>query len=683
MGEPNGSLTSAVTVAPETIDQHRGQLLRGRTLVIGRVLWAVILGVVLTLTITAIPARYESVRTQNPDIRAPEFRDLIDAGVPSELAAICDVTVALVFVLVVTVGGIVLFARASDRPEALFLSVTMIVYGPSFSGLMSVHRTRGFPLSQSLAGIVATILYIVTTSGTFTALFWLPYGRFTSRSRAAFTALLVIIAIGLYLFVSYPRAHDLVNVIAIPVSVIGIASQLTQYRMEPDPTTRQRIKWAVIGIVIAALGTLAWGTGNLVIGDREGLAPRIILVALRVLQNAGLMAVPVCVSIAIFQYGLWQVDLVINRSLVYGAVTAALVLVFLGGGFALQRILGQGNAAVAFALSTICAGLLFNPALVQAQRVIDRRVFGLRFDLNQLKRAQRAAGRPGAGALTGHWLGKYRVLSLLGAGGMGEVYQGERDGQLVAIKIVPQTLGEKDFSKWFARETEALAGISHPNIVKFHESGETDGVRYIVLDFVDGRDLSDIIRERGRIPLGELQPLLHDLASALDYAHDQGLVHRDIKPSNIMIRRSADGSRFEAVLMDFGIAKTSDAQTVRTSTGGAVGTISYMAPEQIRAARNIDRRADIYALGVTVYEALTGAVPFRGSPAQVLFAHLQEQPLDPREVLATLPPSAARGVLRALEKKPEDRFYSVGQFVSALVLDSERGRRPLKGVIKN
>jgi serine/threonine-protein kinase len=245
---------------------------------------------------------------------------------------------------------------------------------------------------------------------------------------------------------------------------------------------------------------------------------------------------------------------------------------------------------------------------------------------------------------------------------MGEVYQAEADGQLVAIKILPAELeGDSGFLKWFEREAATLKALSHPNIVRLQEAGLSDGVRYLVLDFIDGRELSALVTERPRLTLAEVQPLMTSVAAALDYAHQRGYVHRDIKPSNIMVR-NATGT---AVLMDFGVAKFRDGRTALTNTG-AVGTIHYMAPEQILASKTVDSRADIYALGVTVYEVLTGELPFSGNAGELVFAHLQQRPTDPRVLVPDLPPTVAAGILRAMEKRPEDRFQSAGEFALCL-----------------
>ena len=468
----------------------------------------------------------------------------------------------------------------------------------------------------------------------------------------------------LYFQVSFPRAHDLVNIVAVPMNVLGLWNQVFHYRRVDDPPTRQRIKWVMIGLVVAILGFLIGETTTLIVGIRPGLSPRVILLLAHLLERACYFAMLGCFAIAIVRYRLWQVDLVINRSLVYGTVSLVLVVIFLGGGRVLQRVLGPDDASVAFTVSTIGAALLFNPARRRAQRLIDRRFYGFRFDLDELHRAHQPPGVSSGGVAIGGTIGRYRIVRLLGRGGMGEVYEAERDGRSVALKMLPQERGHRDFLKWFEREAHALSTLAHPNIVRLHEVGESDGTHFMVLDFIEGRELSQIMREHGRMPLDDVRLFLHDLTDALDYAHGRGLVHRDVKPSNIMIRPRADGTRLEAVLMDFGIAKTSDALTARTSTG-AIGTISYMAPEQIIAATTVDRRADVYALGVTVYEMLTGGVPFTGSPAHVLFAHLQQRPTEPHQLVSELPATVSSSVMKCLEKKPEDRFQSVGEFVVA------------------
>jgi serine/threonine-protein kinase len=165
--------------------------------------------------------------------------------------------------------------------------------------------------------------------------------------------------------------------------------------------------------------------------------------------------------------------------------------------------------------------------------------------------------------------------------------------------------------------------------------------------------------------LDELRPLLDDVAAALDYAHEQGFVHRDIKPSNIMVRHPGGDTRMDAVLMDFGIAKVRQAQTGLTGSG-AIGTIDYMAPEQIMAAHDVGPEADIYALGVVVYEALTGQRPFQGNVGQVVFAHLQQPAPDPRDLVPALSFDTSDAILKALDKDPANRFRTARDFVMAL-----------------
>jgi eukaryotic-like serine/threonine-protein kinase len=227
-----------------------------------------------------------------------------------------------------------------------------------------------------------------------------------------------------------------------------------------------------------------------------------------------------------------------------------------------------------------------------------------------------------------------------------------------------------------------VAALKHPNVVQIFDFGDTDGFYYMVMEYIAGNDLSRLLRDGGLLPLDQTTALLHDIASALDYAHGQGLVHRDIKPSNVMLEAKDEGGRqkaeipsssfilrpssFRAVLTDFGIAKIVGGSSGTTKTA-MMGTLDYMAPEQIRASGEVDARADVYAFGVMAYQMVTGGLPFVGdNPGAVLMAHMQQPAPDPRLARPDLPDRMADAILRALSKDPTERYRHAGEMVKAL-----------------
>jgi TolB-like protein/tetratricopeptide (TPR) repeat protein/predicted Ser/Thr protein kinase len=261
-------------------------------------------------------------------------------------------------------------------------------------------------------------------------------------------------------------------------------------------------------------------------------------------------------------------------------------------------------------------------------------------------------------------LGPYEVLGPLGAGGMGEVYlaRDTKLGREVALKVLPpQTADDPDRRARFEREARAVAALNHPNIVTLHSIEEIDGRHVIVMERVTGRPLSAAI-EKGGLPLARVLEIAEPVADALSAAHEKGLVHRDLKPANVML---SDEGRVK--VLDFGLAKQfapaegldSEARTeTRTAEGQIVGTIPYMAPEQLRGER-VDARSDIFSLGVMLYELAAGARPFRGtSSVDVLSAILREAPPPLDEVRPGLPPRFVRLVARCLEKDPRRRMHS-------------------------
>lgn len=263
--------------------------------------------------------------------------------------------------------------------------------------------------------------------------------------------------------------------------------------------------------------------------------------------------------------------------------------------------------------------------------------------------------------LVGQKLGKYEITELLGQGGMATVYKGyQRDvDRFVAVKVLPPHPGRSSaFVERFRLEARTIARLQHPHILPMYDYGNDDDILYLVMAYVDGGSLSDLIR-RGAMPLAEVQNYFEQVAGALDYAHRQNVIHRDIKPDNILLDREG-----HALLADFGIAKmVQDASTTSiTGTGGLVGTPAYMSPEQAQGLP-VDNRTDVYSLGVVVYEMLTGRQPFEAeTPMQLVFQHITA-PVPPLTQLSgDVPPELDPVMQRALAKDPTERYASAKRF---------------------
>lgn len=265
-------------------------------------------------------------------------------------------------------------------------------------------------------------------------------------------------------------------------------------------------------------------------------------------------------------------------------------------------------------------------------------------------------------------LSQYQILENIGRGGMAEVYRARhtRLERIVAVKILTANLaGDREFRNRFEREAQAVAALQHPGIVQVYDFGDSDGIYYMVMEYLAGRDLAYWLRERGTFSLAETTTIIQQVASALDYAHQHGVVHRDIKPSNVMLDPTV-GNAGRPVLTDFGIAKIRGSQHATRS--GLLGTVDYIAPEQIDSGGEVDHRADIYSLGVMTFQMLTGRLPFENSSAAAtLMAHLQQPPPDPRHYLPQLPQPPASAILQAMSKNRAHRFAAASQFAVSLL----------------
>ncbi|MBX3132371.1 MAG: protein kinase [Gemmatimonadaceae bacterium] len=272
-----------------------------------------------------------------------------------------------------------------------------------------------------------------------------------------------------------------------------------------------------------------------------------------------------------------------------------------------------------------------------------------------------------AAAVAGH----YEIEAEVGRGGMAVVYRA-RDVRLrrkVALKVLPPELAFRDeVKRRFLREAEMAAGLAHPHIVPIYTVDENDGLVWMAMGLVDGESLAERLHGEPRPPVDVVRRVLREVCEALAYAHREGVVHRDIKPDNLLIERETG----RVLVTDFGIARAAEGDQRLTATGIAVGTPAYMSPEQAMGEREVDGRADLYALGVVGYQMLAGELPFQAANTPtMLMKHLSERPRPLRDVRADLPDNLIYAIDRALTKGRDDRWRTADEFRAALAEDAE------------
>ncbi|MBF1187705.1 MAG: Stk1 family PASTA domain-containing Ser/Thr kinase [[Eubacterium] sulci] len=260
--------------------------------------------------------------------------------------------------------------------------------------------------------------------------------------------------------------------------------------------------------------------------------------------------------------------------------------------------------------------------------------------------------------------GRYELIEKIGEGGMAVVYKAKDRllNRYVAIKILrPEFTQDEQFLDSFKRESQAAAGLQHPNIVSIYDVGRTGNINFIVMELVDGRPLSDFIKENGHLDYKTTIDIAKQVASALAIAHKHQIIHRDVKPHNIMI--TSDGV---AKLTDFGIARAVSNATMVADTSKIIGSVHYFSPEQARGAY-VDERSDIYSLGIVMFEMLTGRVPFDGeTPVEVALKHINEDVPSPAKLVPGIPPALDKVVLKATDKYQTERYKSADEMLEAL-----------------
>ncbi|MBM4072923.1 MAG: serine/threonine protein kinase, partial [Planctomycetes bacterium] len=270
-------------------------------------------------------------------------------------------------------------------------------------------------------------------------------------------------------------------------------------------------------------------------------------------------------------------------------------------------------------------------------------------------------------------LGPYRVLKVLGAGGMGVVFQAEDPqlGRMVALKaMLPALAASPSAKKRFLREAKAAAAIKHDHIVTIHQVGEDRGAPFLAMEFLEGEPLDKRLEQAGKLPIAEVLRIGREMAEGLEAAHERGLIHRDIKPGNVWL----EGRRARVKILDFGLARAASEESQLTQTGAIVGTPAFMAPEQA-AGRTVDRRCDLFSLGCVLYRLTTGVLPFKGTDTiSTLMAVSTEEPPSPSVKNPAVPQALANLIMQLLAKRADDRPASA-QAVADALAQLEKGDR--------
>lgn len=275
--------------------------------------------------------------------------------------------------------------------------------------------------------------------------------------------------------------------------------------------------------------------------------------------------------------------------------------------------------------------------------------------------------------MIGHELaGRYKIIERIGGGGMALVYKAQDIllNRNVAIKVLRQQfVHDEEFIRRFRREAQSAASLSHPNVVSIYDVGQEDEVHYIVMEYIEGHNLNEIIKERAPLQVDEAVRVASQICDALDHAHHNQIIHRDIKPHNILIGRNG-----RVKVTDFGIARAVTSTTI-TQTGSVVGSVHYFSPEHAKGVAT-GEKSDLYSLGIVLYQMLTGRLPFLGeSPISVALKHLQEEFDEPRQVNPLIPQSVENIILKSMRKNPQERYQSAEEMLRDLETSLHPNRR--------
>jgi hypothetical protein len=595
------------------------------------------------------PPREVTVRlTQHADSLLAE---LVRWGIMPDTAQALRLGYEIVWLLIFWVMAFFLLAQRPDELMVLMGSLAFMCIGIRYGVL---EQIRWIPQYQDTLQLLAAVFTL------FIYLTWLlfPSGQLIPRWASLG---LIVATVALYsnrfLNIVPMFNRDTFLVLDALLLAFNASIHLYRFRYVYTPLQKQQVKWLFLGSIVSFVGYYLLIVIPYLLRFEANLF-------LREMLRFGVLSIPIATLFAMLRYRLYDADYFLNRSLVYGATTGLLLVLFLLLTLLLRPVLEVLGVSPWLADSILLVvavglGLVFGRVRKNLQSQIDRRFFRLRLDLDELEQNAQRATRSKTGKLDGTTFETYRIEKLIGRGGMGEVYKAWRGSQAVAIKVLLERENSGIGLARFLREQELLAKTQHRNVVHYLDSGTINGMPYLTMEYLHGTDLGEYLKTQRRLPLEQALLILSDVANALHYLHNLGLVHRDVKPSNIMVQDT------RAVLTDFGLLRAVHPEKPITQNG-IVGTIQYTAPEQMLDTFETDHRADIYALGIVTYQMLAGELPFKGNVAQLVFAQLHEPPPSLRASHPHISINASNAVMKAMAKDPYARFNSVLDFVAQL-----------------
>jgi tRNA A-37 threonylcarbamoyl transferase component Bud32 len=592
-------------------------------------------------------------------------------GLSATLYAGYQTVLVVLLAIAFSIAGLIIAMNKSDDWLALLVAFTLIGQGANAFG--PLQHTAAIPFLEIPVRFVIGMVLI----GLPLSCYLFPDGKIQKRWMLYVTGIWFVWIMVSVFWHAFPlniferggnaTLRYLLSLLA--VLSTGIYAQVYRYKNTDKPIKRQQLKWIVFGVAVGiftGIGVNLFLTFFQLTNPSAGTYLIVDMVT-QTLSVVAQFTVPVAVVFSILKYRLYDIELVINRSLVYGSLTVILAAIFGVVLFGLQAVYRAAThqtnpPTIAVVVATIAVSSLFQPTRKFLRRFVNRRIYGMDVDFEEIKRREQKMEQ----------LAQLSSHAVTNVGGMGEVYKARHPNlnRMVAIKVLSAFFKDDPaFNRRFAREAKTMAQLRHPNIITIHDFGDQDGLPFIVMEYLTGETLSHILAKQERLSFDEGLPLLQDLAFALDYAHQQGVIHRDIKPSNVIVEPITTltaGRTQRAILMDFGIARFVSEHTMLTGSGDVLGTADYISPEQVHGTTELDSRADQYSFAVMTYQMLTGKKPFeRNNTWAMIRSHLEEPPPDPR-IHVPMPDCAAEAILKALTKKPEERFASVGEFVAEL-----------------